>query len=181
MMARLLTRRRMFGLLMAMVVAQVVGCAPYMVGNRTLYPCTVRTVYVPMFESNSFRRHLGERLTEAVIKEIELKTPYKVVNTPAADSVLTGRIVSDLKGVLVEAPTDEPREIQVNMKVEVSWLDRQGQMLRDMQPMAVPSALAVVDQSSSFVPEAGHSITTAQQAVIERLAQQIVSLMETPW
>ena len=39
----------------------------------------VSTVYVPMIESGSYRRDLGERLTEAVAKQIELKTPYKVV------------------------------------------------------------------------------------------------------
>ena len=40
------------------------GCAtPYQIGNRSLYPQDVHTVYVPIFESDSFRRNLGERLT----------------------------------------------------------------------------------------------------------------------
>ena len=68
------------------------GCAGYQIGNQSLYPPDIHTVYVPMFESKSFRRDLGERLTEAVAKEIELKTPFKVVNDPNADSVLTGRL-----------------------------------------------------------------------------------------
>jgi hypothetical protein len=45
-----------------------------------------------MFESTSFRRNLGERLTEAVVKRSKTE-PYKVVSDPNADSVLTGRIV----------------------------------------------------------------------------------------
>ena len=60
------------------------GCAAYRFGNGTLYAPDVPTVYVPMIESDSFRRDLGERLTEAVVKEIELKTPFKVVGTPDA-------------------------------------------------------------------------------------------------
>ena len=47
------------------------GCAGYQIGNQSLYPPEIHTVYVPMFQSNSFRRNLGERLTEAVVKEIE--------------------------------------------------------------------------------------------------------------
>jgi len=57
-------------------------------GTRTLYPPDIHTVYVPIIESNSYRRQLGEWLTEAVAKEIENVTPFKVVNTPEADSVL---------------------------------------------------------------------------------------------
>ena len=74
------------------------GCAGYQIGNQSLYPLEIHTVYVPMFQSNSFRRNLGERLTEAVVKEIEKRTPYKVVSDPNADSVLTGRIVAETRG-----------------------------------------------------------------------------------
>ena len=73
------------------------GCAAYQIGNQSLYPLEIHTVSVPVFQSNSFRRNLGERLTEAVVKEIERRTPYKVVSDPGADSVLTGRIVTERK------------------------------------------------------------------------------------
>ena len=54
-------------------LAVLAGCASYRVGNASLYPPHIRTVYVPVFESASYRRNLGERLTEAVMKEIEAK------------------------------------------------------------------------------------------------------------
>ena len=73
------------------------GCIGYQVGTGSLYAPDVATVYVPMIESDSYRRDLGERLTEAVVKEIELKTPYKVVNTPNADSILSARLISDTR------------------------------------------------------------------------------------
>ena len=78
------------------------GCAGYQVGTGSLYAPDVPTVYVPMIESDSYRRDLGERLTEAVVKEIELKTPYKVVSTPDADSILSARLLDDTRRVLVE-------------------------------------------------------------------------------
>src|SRR5881397_1775573 len=68
------------------------GCIGYHAGTGSLYAPDVATVYVPMIESDSYRRDLGERLTEAVVKEIELKTPYKAVSTPNADSILSVRL-----------------------------------------------------------------------------------------
>ena len=73
------------------------GCIGYHVGTNSLYAPDVATVYVPMIESDSYRRDLGERLTEAVVKEIELKTPYKVVSTPDADSILSARLMTDTR------------------------------------------------------------------------------------
>ncbi len=43
----------------------VCGCAGYQVGQQALYRPDVQTVHVPIFESNSFRRNLGEQLAEA--------------------------------------------------------------------------------------------------------------------
>ena len=41
------------------------GCAGYQIGNRALYRPDIRTVHVPVVQSDSYRRYLGERLTEA--------------------------------------------------------------------------------------------------------------------
>ncbi len=82
---------------LAVVAALVSGCA-YRFGNGTLYPPEIRTVHVPMFDSVSLRRGLGERLTEAVVRDIELKTPFKVVDSVGADSTLTGASRRNTRG-----------------------------------------------------------------------------------
>ena len=93
------------------LLASLAGCAGYQIGSESLYPCHIRTVYVPVFTSISFRRNLGEQLTEAVAKEIESKTPYKVVGDPSADSILTGRIIGEGKRVVAQAPSGEARDV----------------------------------------------------------------------
>ena len=148
--------------------ATAAGCAGYQIGNRSLYPTELRTVHVPMFQSDSWRPDLGEWLTEAVIKEIELRTPYKVVSNPLADSVLTGRILWDTKRVISENVNDEPRNLLYNAAVHVTWIDNSGRILTQ----------SVISAGDHFVPEAGQSITTAEQTLIHRLAAQIVSEME---
>lgn len=158
------------------------GCAGYMVGNGTLFRPDIETVYVPMFQSDSLRPGLGERLTEAVIKEIELRTPYKVVGSPEkADSILTGRIVSETKRTVVENPYDDPREIATRFQVEVQWIDNRGRQLTPEETLPVPPELTTVVAETTFVPEVGQSLATAQQAAIQRLAGQIVGMMENPW
>ena len=146
----------------------LVGCMGYQIGNRTLYRTELKTVHVPMFQSNSLRIDLGEWLTEAVIKEIEQRTPYKVVSNPLADSVLTGRIMWDNKHVLSENINDEPRNLIFNAAVHVTWIDNCGQIL----------VQNVINVGADFVPEAGQSITSAEQVIIRKLAAQIVSNME---
>jgi hypothetical protein len=168
--------------LLALVVA-FSGCAGYRFGNSALYPPDVHTVYVPVFESDSFRRGLGERLTEAVVKQIELKTPYKVVNSPDADSVLVGKIQTEAKRVVVEDQNDQPRENNISMSVQVAWLDRKGDYVGATTggKVPLPPDAVTLTANTEFVPEYGQSSTTSMEEVIDRIAVQIVSLMEIPW
>jgi hypothetical protein len=134
-----------------------------------------------MIESDSYRRDLGERLTEAVIKEIELKTPYKVVGTPDADSILSVRLVGDSRRTLIENRFDDPRLYEVATYSEVSWLNRRRQPIVAPQSLGLPPQLVSIDQTANLIPEVGQSVATSQQQAIERLAQQIVGTMEAPW
>lgn len=156
------------------------GCAGYRVGADSLFPPNIRTVYVPMFESRSFRRNFGERLTEAVVKEIESKSTMKVVGSPDADSVLTGRILSETKRIAVESPSDGPRQVEVALVVQVTWADRRGDLIVEDQ-IPLPPEIADVTQTAMLVPEVGQSLTTAQQQALQRMAEQIVGLMEVGW
>jgi len=156
------------------------GCVMYRFGQESLFPADVQTVYVPMFESDSFRRYLGERLTEAVCKQIETDTPFKVVNDPNADSVLYGRIANETKRLTVNTFNGDARDLEVNFQVLVTWKNRRGEVLRE-QSLALPNDLIDLGQTAELIPEYGRSNATAQQAVIDRVAAKIVGLMETPW
>lgn len=165
----------------AMATAVLAGCASYRVGNSSLYAPDVQTVYVPIVVSDSFRRDLGERLTEAIMKEIEEKTPYKVVGSPEADSILSTRLVGDRKNVTIENQNDDPRAIELLLTAEVTWLNRRRIPIQPPQAIPLPPGLVDVGQTSSLIPAVGQSLATSQQQAIERLAEQIVSTMEQPW
>jgi hypothetical protein len=159
------------------------GCAGYRFGAASLYPPDIHTVYVPVFESDSFRRGLGERLTEAVVKAIETRTPYKVVGSAEADSVLTGKILTDSKRVLVEDPNDQMRETEVSLSIKVAWIDRKGDLVGAStgSKIPVPDDALSLTSTGKLVPEYGQSTVTAQQEAINKLAEKIVDMMESPW
>jgi len=170
---------------MLAVVVACSGCVGYRFGNNTLYAPNVRTVYVPLIQSDSFRTtpsiDIGERLTEAVCKEIERRTPFKVVGTADdADSVLTARVVADTKRMLVESPTDQSRMVEMNLQVLVTWADRGGSVLAS-GAVPLPASRVDVGQAAALVPEYGRSVASTQQEGLIKMAQQIVGLMEEPW
>ena len=150
------------------------GCAGYHLGNQYLYRSDIRTVHVAMFESDSYRRFLGQRTTEAVIKEVELTTPLTITNPQIADSFIRGRIIRESKSVVGENRFDEPRSLAAGWVVEVDWVDRAGTPLMQRQTVRI-------SEDSVFIPEGGQSLSTAQQEIIERVARQTVSQMQSPW
>jgi hypothetical protein len=154
------------------------GCG-YMVGNA--YGPEVRTIEVPIFQNDSFRRGIEYQLTEAVHKEIQSRTPFRLSKGPGTDTRLTGRIVDIRKDVLGETQFDDPRELQYSVFVRVTWEDlRTGRLLAEQEVPIDPQSIPLVGQAE-FAPEIGQSLATATQEATDRLARQIVNMLETPW
>ena len=163
------------------------------------YDADIRTVYVPIFQNVTFDRQLEFDLTRAVIREIEAKTPFKVVSScEKADTELIGKIVNTRKNIVLFNQIGEVREAEALMGVELVWRDlrpgRTGEILSaEGKPLpglggdastvvvAPPPLPALITPQATFVPELGGSITTARKQLVDRTAIQIVSLMEKAW
>lgn len=164
--------------LLPVLCTALVGCG-YIVGGP--YDPQIRSVHVPTFTSDEFRRGIEFQLTEAVQKEIKQRTPYRLVNGPQADTVLRGHIVQIRKDVLGETAFDDPRELQYSIAVEVTWEDtRTGEVLAQRQ-IGLDAQTVHLIAHADFAPEVGQSLATATQQAVDRLAVQIVNLMEMPW
>ncbi|MDG2131523.1 MAG: LptE family protein [Fuerstiella sp.] len=163
---------------LGLVVCCAAGCG-YLLGPSNVQG--VRTVHVPIFKSDSFRRNLDYLLTEAVHKEIKLRTGYRLADADCADTVLEGRIIDARKNTLSETRFDDPREVQLMLGVQISWIDRRTGRVLQQQTFPIGQELAMHSSQVSFAAEVGHSLATAQQESIQRLAGQIVDLTEMPW
>ncbi|MEM7785816.1 MAG: LPS assembly lipoprotein LptE [Planctomycetota bacterium] len=150
------------------------GCAQYHLGSQFLYRNDIRSVHVMMFESESNRRFLGQRLTEAVVKAVELETPFTITDPAIADSFVRGRLVRDRKSVAGENVNDEPRTLTIGMRLEIDWVDRAGVPL-------LQRPIVIIDRSAELIPEGGQSLTVTQQEIIDRMARDVVSQMQNPW
>lgn len=157
------------------------GCASYRFGSASLYPAEIRTVHIPIVQNTTFRHDLGVRLNEALVREVEQRTPYKVVSNPNADSVLSCTVTGTSKTVLSETENDDPRALDASISVAAMWTSRDGRRLMQNSLATLDADQLGFGQSYRFVPEAGQSIDTATQNAIDGLARRIVSQMENRW
>ena len=153
------------------IVTSLSGCG-YSV--RPPFDAAIRTVYVPVFRSVSFRRDVNLQLTEMIIKEIENRTPFKVVGKPeGADSTLEGVINFADKNLIIENPFNLPRQLTATLTVAVTWTDN-----RTTKTVKPP---VVVTEMVNFFPEVGETSSSAFARANQKLAQQVVSMMEQKW
>ncbi len=165
----------------AVLLIGLSGCAAYQFGSESLYNPNIRTIHVPVVRNDTFRHQIGAQLTEALVKTIEQRTPYKVVSDPNADSTLTCRVSNEAKRVVAETVNDDPRVLNTTISVELTWTDRRGNLLLTNRFVPAGELSFYLIQGSDFVPEGGQSMATAQQQAVARLADQIVSQMESRW
>jgi Lipopolysaccharide-assembly len=143
---------------------------------RAPFDKSVKTVFVPVFRTQSYRRDLNLNLTEMVQKEIMQRSPYKVVGHPeGADTILEGTINFADKNTVVENPFNLPRELNATVNVSVKWMHNPPTDAEKAKPATI------VSETVNFVPEIGETALTAYYRVNQRLAAQIVDMMEQPW
>lgn len=139
-----------------------------------LYPTHVRTVAVPIPQSREFRRELEFRLAEALIKQIELDTPYKVVDRHRADTILEAEISQVRQtGYAPDFVTNLPRTKILSLIVSFKWKDlRTGEVLLERRNFI---------DTRTYISAVGETEYTGMNQVIDRMAERIVEQMQTPF
>lgn len=163
-----MTRISMMFLLAGLVLLPV-GCG---YSSKPLYRISVKTVSVPIFRNNTYNRDWEFRLTEAICKNIEYRTPYKIAQGERADTELTGEISSIDQDVLTRRfNLNLPRESQVTVAVNFQWKDlRTGRILVKRVSFS---------RSATGIPQIGERMNDATQLAVERLAEAIVEQLQT--
>ena len=149
------------------------SCAGY--SNKSLYPKDVATVYVEMFDNQSFRRGIEFELTDALAKRIESQTPYKIIsNRDKADTVISGQIMQAKESVLTtERQIGRALEKNVELKAVVNWKNlRTGELLIDNK---------TVTASASYSEWQSQSFAYGSTLAANSLAVKIVEMMESRW
>ena len=157
-------------LVVSMTLALLAGGCGY--SHKALYPQDVSTVNVKIFGNRTFYQGVEFDLTEAIIKEVELRTPYKAVSGGGGDRVLEGEVVSisqssgsrSGEGGLIE-------ELEVRVTVDFTWRDaHSGQILRERR------GVSDVGHYKPATP-VGEPFEVAQHEAVGRMASRIVATM----
>ncbi|MDO5581989.1 MAG: LPS assembly lipoprotein LptE [Planctomycetia bacterium] len=157
------------------------GCNGYQCGTRSLYRNEIKTVFVPMVQADSWRKALGERLTESVCKRITERTPFDLAGPGDADTVLAINLVADNHSASIMNRYNDTAQKTISWSIIAVWKDKSDNILAQLDPIPLSGNGVALTEQSFLVAEMGQSNATAQQEVIDKLADRIVGLMEEPW
>lgn len=138
------------------------------------FPDDIQTVHVKMFQSREFRRDLEFQLTEALVKRVNMDTPYRIAPLKTADTELTGEILEVRNRTLGDDfETQLPRETASDYVVAFRWKDlRNGRVLAERERFVY---------SATYIPPVGETFSTGSIRGLDGLAEAIVETMESPW
>ena len=140
--------------------------------TRSTFPEQYATVAVPIFENRTFLRGLERDVTEALIKEIENSTPYKVVPRDRAQTVLEGTITGVDQDRMIRSRTGGvPLQQELTITVSFTWSDeRTGDVLRGRRGF---------ESVGQYLPPrpVGEFLQAGQHEAAQRMAQDIVAVM----
>ena len=158
-------------MLVPIALVGVAGC-----GYSTNRPfrTDIQSIHVEMVHSKEFRRELEFRLSEALVKRIEMDTPYRIAPRRTADAVFSGELLSvENRTFGDDFDTDLPREIGSTVAVRFRVQNmRTGEILAE-RPKFV--------YQTSYIPPVGETFTEAMTRAMDGLAEGIVEAMESNW
>jgi len=174
-------KRLLIGWVLLTTLMLLPGCATDPSAGYTTaqqFPEGIDSVCVPIWNRAKpvYRRGWEDRLTEALVKRIELDTPYEVTTKARADTELTGSIDRISQRVLSFNPdTGRARELEVTFTTSFRWTDlRSGEVILERNNFRI---------AGTYIEECGFSEDFFQggEDVVNELAKRIVEQMESPW
>ena len=155
--------------LLVVPILALVSCG-YHAG--ALVPEGARTVAVPVFDNDTFRREIEVEITKAVTAEIHARTALRLIaNAGRADLVVRGRIRGFSERVLSDRAPDEVLESAVVVTLEVAYENR-------VAGTRWTRRFEIREPYSTFK---GQTLATARAEAFENLAEKVIQALEGDW
>jgi outer membrane lipopolysaccharide assembly protein LptE/RlpB len=166
-------RLRFLTLLLATTLS---GCGYHQAGSATHIPADVRTLAVPIFATNAQAYHTEMAFTEALIRELNTRTKYRILNTEtdSADATLHGTILTQTVTPLTyDSTTSQTSSYLVTITAKVLLTAHDGTVLYRNDSILYREQFQSTQDLSSFIEEDGYAV----HRVAREFAQAIVSDM----
>ena len=160
-----------------LLAVSLVGCGYRVARRANALPPTVRTIAVTAFENRTSTFRIEQRLTSAVVHELLVSTPYRVVSNPAdADVVLRGAVVSIAGGVVVfDQATGRATTILVGMTLQGRLEDRTtGNILYRNDNFVFREPYEISTDVPSFFEESGPAMDRVARDFARRLVAEML-------
>src|SRR5262245_14520127 len=113
---------RVVGLLMMLAAVSCSSDPTKGYSAKSTFSTDISSVAVPIFTNDAYTRDVEFELTDALIKEIESRTPYKVTSEARADTVLIGHIRTiDLDQLSKSREAKLAEEVIVRVTIDFEW------------------------------------------------------------
>jgi outer membrane lipopolysaccharide assembly protein LptE/RlpB len=162
----LIAPRRITSLLPLALAFLVTGCGYHTAGSATHIPVNVRTLAVPVFVTHAQAYHSEVAFTQAVVRELNTRTGYRVLagNTADADAVLSGTILTQTSVPLTyDSTSGETSSYLVTITVKVVLTARDGRVLYQNDALSYREQYQSTQDLSGFIRE--------DPAAVNRLAR----------
>ncbi len=139
--------------------------------TRPNHDTSFKTVRIPMVKNRTnwvVTPAVGQEmdLHRALVREVALRTPYKVCHGEDADTELSVTIRAITKGLINYTQQNSIREAELRVDAEIVWRDlRTGKALTRTNPRPGEAALPespqpLIDEGTSTLPPGARPITT---------------------
>ncbi len=124
--------KRLVALIALTLGSAAAGCGYHTVGHGGALPENVHTIAIPGFVSHSQTFRIEQVMTDAVVREFNTRTRFRVVHEMSddVDAVLSGTVVSYAATPLAyDSKTGRAASALVTVSMQVTLKDRQGKVL----------------------------------------------------
>ena len=163
-------------LAMCVLVLALAGCGYHVAGRATQLPTYVHTIAIPTFINQTQSYHIETTLTQAVVREFNSRTNYRIVSDPkGADAVLYGSVLTtQLAPVTYDSQTGRASSALVTVSMKVRLVGHDGRVLYENQNYIFREQYQISSQLSSFFEEEGPALDRLSRDFARTLVSNIL-------
>jgi outer membrane lipopolysaccharide assembly protein LptE/RlpB len=170
-------RRAQIGLigLFALILA---SCGYHTAGKASRIPVDVKTLAVPAFVNQTQTYRIEAVLTEAVVREFNARTKYRIVTDPnAADAVLRGTVTgTQLAPLTYDSNTGRASTALVTVNMKVVLTAKDGRVLYENSNYLYREQYQISRELSSFFEEQGPAVQRLSHDFARTLVSNVLEM-----
>jgi outer membrane lipopolysaccharide assembly protein LptE/RlpB len=157
--------------------ATLSGCGYHTAGKASRLPATLHVIAIPAFVNQTQTYKIESTLTNAVVREFNARTKYKVLSdvNADADAVLRGTVTStQLAPVTYDSQTGRASTGLVTVNMRVVLTARDGRVLYENQNYTFREQYQVSRELSSFFEEESPAVDRLSRDLARTLVSNVL-------